>query len=52
MGLLTVIWTVAGYEALFYPSECSNANIASPRTIAMTAQLDLYLGFAIVLVIA
>lgn len=33
-------------------SECSNANIASPRAIVMTAQLGAYLGFAVILVIA
>src|ERR1700722_14620188 len=53
MGFLSVIWTMAGYDAPFHLSEeCSNANIASPRAIVMTAQLGLYLGFAIILVIA
>jgi hypothetical protein len=32
--------------------ECSNANIASPRAIVMTGQFGLYLGWAIILVIA
>jgi amino acid transporter len=53
MWFLSVIWTMAGYDAPFHLSEeCSNANIASPRAIVMTAQLGLYLGFAIILVIA
>jgi amino acid transporter len=53
MGFLSVIWTLSGYDAPFHLSEeCSNANIASPRAIVMTAQLGLYLGFAIILVIA
>lgn len=42
-----------GYDAPFHLSEeCSNANIASPRAIVMTAQLGLYLGWAVILVIA
>ncbi|RFU35424.1 hypothetical protein B7463_g894, partial [Scytalidium lignicola] len=53
MGFLTVIWTMAGYDAPFHLSEeCSNANIAGPRAIILTGQLGLYLGFAIILVIA
>lgn len=53
MGFLSVIWTMSGYDASFHLSEeCSNSNIASPRAIVMTAQLGLYLGFAIILVIA
>ena len=53
MGFLSVIWTMSGYDAPFHLSEeCSNANIASPRAIVMTAQLGLYLGFACILVIA
>jgi amino acid transporter len=53
MGFLSVIWTMSGYDAPFHLSEeCSNANIASPRAIVMTAQMGLYLGWAIILVIA
>ncbi|KAJ9612639.1 hypothetical protein H2200_004236 [Cladophialophora chaetospira] len=52
MGFLTTIWTMSGYDAPFHLSEeCSNANIASPRAIVMTAQFGLYMGFAIILVI-
>lgn len=44
---------MAGYDAPFHLSEeCSNANIAGPRAIVMTAQLGLWLGWAIILVIA
>ena len=43
----------SGYDVPFHLSEeCSNANIASPRAIVMTAQLGLYLGWACILVIA
>ncbi|KAH6703287.1 amino acid transporter-like protein [Leptodontidium sp. MPI-SDFR-AT-0119] len=53
MGFLSVIWTMSGYDAPFHLSEeCSNANVASPRAIVMTAQMGLYLGWAIILVIA
>lgn len=53
MGFLSVIWTMSGYDTSFHLSEeCSNANIAGPRAIVMTAQLGLYLGWAIILVIA
>ncbi|KAM0187141.1 hypothetical protein ACHAPC_004248 [Botrytis cinerea] len=53
MEFLSVIWTLAGYDAPFHLSEeCSNANIAGPRAIVMTAQLGLWLGWAIILVIA
>jgi amino acid transporter len=44
---------MSGYDAPFHLSEeCSNANIASPRAIVMTAQFGLYLGFAIILAIS
>ena len=53
MGFLSVIWTMSGYDTPFHLSEeCSNANIAGPRAIVLTAQLGLYLGWAIILVIA
>ena len=51
LGFLTTIWTMSGYDAPFHLSEeCSNANIASPRAIVMTAQFGLYMGWAIILV--
>jgi len=53
MGLLSVIWTMSGYDTPFHLSEeCGNASVASPRAIVMTAQLGLYLGWAVILVIA
>jgi len=52
MGFLTTIWTMSGYDAPFHLSEeCSNANIASPRAIVMTAQFGLWMGWAIIFVI-
>ncbi|CAG8980197.1 hypothetical protein HYALB_00012389 [Hymenoscyphus albidus] len=46
-------WTIAGFDAPFHLSEeCPNANIAGPRAIVLTAQMGLYLGWAIILVIA
>lgn len=42
---------MAGYDAPFHLSEeCSNANIAAPRAIIMTAQFGLWLGWAIIMV--
>ncbi|EME83102.1 uncharacterized protein MYCFIDRAFT_153757 [Pseudocercospora fijiensis CIRAD86] len=53
MGFLTTVWTLSGYDAPFHlAEECSNANIASPRAIVLTAQTGLYMGWAIMLVIA
>lgn len=53
MGLLSVIVTISGFDAPYHISEeCSNANIASPRAIVMTAQFGLYLGWAIIIAIA
>ncbi|GAB7346952.1 hypothetical protein MBLNU459_g2010t2 [Dothideomycetes sp. NU459] len=53
MGFLTAVWTMSGYDAPFHLSEeCSNANLASPRAIVMTAQIGMYMGWAVVLVIA
>lgn len=52
MGFLSAIWTLSGYDAPFHLSEeASNANLAGPRAIVMTAQSGMYLGFAIMLVI-
>lgn len=43
---------MSGFDAPFHLSEeCANANVATPRAIVMTAQLGLYLGWAIILVI-
>lgn len=44
---------MSGFDVPFHVAEeCSNANIASPRAIALTAQLGLYLGWAVIIVIA
>jgi amino acid transporter len=52
MSFLSVIYTLAGYDAPFHLSEeCSNANVAGPRAIVMTAQTGLWLGWACILVI-
>jgi amino acid transporter len=53
--LRSAFWLIyfEGYDTSFHLSEeCSNANIAGPRAIALTGQLGLYLGFAIILVVA
>ena len=43
---------MSGYDAPFHLSEeCTNANMAGPRAIVMTAQFGLYMGWAIILVI-
>lgn len=44
---------MSGYDAPFHLSEeCSNANLAGPRAIVMTAQFGMYLGWFICIVIA
>lgn len=44
---------MSGYDAPFHlAEECSNSNIASPRAIVITSQIGLYMGWAIVMVIA
>jgi len=44
---------MSGYDAPFHLSEeCSNANIAGPRAIVMTAVSGLVGGWAIIMVIA
>lgn len=53
MGFLTTIYTMSGYDAPFHLcEECSNSNIASPRSIVMTAQSGLWIGWMVILVIA
>jgi amino acid transporter len=53
MGMIAVILTIAGFDAPFHLSEeCSNANIAAPRAIVMTAQLGWWIGWLITLVVA
>ena len=44
--------SLCSFQAPFHLSEeCSNANLAGPRAIVMTAQSGLYMGWAIILVI-
>lgn len=53
MGFLTTIYTMSGYDVPFHlTEECSNSNLASPRAIVMTAQSGLWMGWAIMMVIA
>ncbi len=53
MSFISIIWTMSGYDSPFHLSEeCSNANIAAPRAICMTASVGGLLGWAFQLVIA
>jgi amino acid transporter len=53
MSFIAVIWTMSGYDAPFHLSEeCSNASIASPRTIVLTSGVGGILRLALQLVIA
>ncbi len=53
MSFLSIIWTMSGYDSPFHLSEeCSNANIAAPRAICLTASVGGLLGWAFQLAIA
>ncbi|KAI0018844.1 amino acid transporter [Xylariomycetidae sp. FL0641] len=53
MSFLAIIWTMSGYDASFHLSEeCSNAAVASPRSIVMTAGSGSVLGFVLNALIA
>ncbi|KAI0886173.1 amino acid transporter [Annulohypoxylon maeteangense] len=53
MSFLSIIWTMSGYDASFHLSEeCSNASIATPRSIVMTAASGSILGFTLNTLIA
>ncbi|KAA8616651.1 PotE Amino acid transporter [Pyrenophora tritici-repentis] len=53
MSFIGVIWTMSGYDAAFHlAEECSNANIASPRAIVMTAATGGLFGWFLQLVVA
>ncbi|CAL3973012.1 hypothetical protein PZA11_005357 [Diplocarpon coronariae] len=53
MSFIAIIWTMSGYDAAFHLSEeCSNANIAAPRAIVMTAGVGGIAGWALQLVVA
>jgi amino acid transporter len=46
MSFLAIIWTMSGYDASFHLSEeCSNAAVASPRSIVFTALSGSIMGF-------
>ena len=53
MSFVGVIWTMSGYDSAFHLSEeCSNANVASPRAIVMTAGIGGVIGWFLQLVVA
>jgi amino acid transporter len=53
MSFIAIIWTMSGYDAPFHLSEeCSNAAVASPRAIVMTAGVGGLAGWALQLVVA
>lgn len=53
MSFIAIIWTMSGYDAPFHLSEeCSNASIAAPRAIVMTAGVGGLAGWALQLVVA
>ncbi|KAI0476035.1 amino acid transporter [Xylariaceae sp. FL0804] len=53
MSFLSIIWTMSGYDASFHlAEECSNAAIATPRSIVMTAASGSILGFVLNTLIA
>lgn len=53
MSFIAIIWTMSGYDAPFHLSEeCSNAAVASPRAIVMTAGFGGIAGWALQLVVA
>ncbi|KAI1109427.1 amino acid permease [Nemania sp. NC0429] len=53
MSFLAICWTMSGYDAPFHlAEECSNAAVASPRAIIMTAATGSVLGFVLNTLIA
>ncbi|KAI0400926.1 amino acid permease-domain-containing protein [Xylaria palmicola] len=53
MSFLAICWTMSGYDAPFHlAEECSNASVASPRAIMMTAATGSVLGFVLNALIA
>ncbi|KAI5860669.1 amino acid transporter [Durotheca rogersii] len=53
MSFLSIIWTMSGYDASFHlAEECSNAAVATPRSIIMTAVSGSILGFVLNVLIA
>lgn len=46
MSFMAVIWTMSGFDSPFHlAEECSNAQIATPRAIVLTATVGGLLGF-------
>ncbi|TGJ80569.1 hypothetical protein E0Z10_g8205 [Xylaria hypoxylon] len=53
MSFLAICWTMSGYDAPFHlAEECSNASVASPRAIIMTALSGSIFGFVLNTLIA
>ncbi|KAI0878044.1 amino acid permease [Hypoxylon argillaceum] len=53
MSFLAICWTMSGYDAPFHlAEECSNASVASPRAIIMTAASGSVFGFVLNTLIA
>jgi amino acid transporter len=52
MSFLSVIWTLAGYDAPYHlTEECSNSAVAAPRAIVVTSGLGAILGWFLILLI-
>ncbi|KAI5457082.1 amino acid/polyamine transporter I [Mariannaea sp. PMI_226] len=53
MSFLAIAWTMSGYDSSFHlAEECSNASVATPRSIVMTAASGSVLGFVLNTIIA
>lgn len=53
MTFMAVIWTMSGFDSPFHlAEECSNAQIATPRAIVLTASVGGALGFVFQLAMA
>lgn len=53
MSFMAVIWTMSGFDSPFHlAEECSNAQIATPRAIVLTASVGGILGFVFQLAMA
>lgn len=53
MSFLGVIWSMSGYDSPFHlAEECSNAAVAAPRAIVMTATIGGAVGFLFMIAIA
>ncbi|KAG7881636.1 hypothetical protein KL905_000878 [Ogataea polymorpha] len=53
MSFMAVIWTMSGFDSPFHlAEECSNAQLATPRAIVLTASVGGVLGFVFQLAMA